>query len=382
MQENIDFEREVDERIEHQTRRDRLAQAVLYTADWTTETAISQLRQENIFLQPTFQRRDAWRPDRKSRLIESILLGLPIPQIVLAERQDQRGKFIVLDGKQRLLTLLQFVGSAPQSRYNHFPLQGLEVIEELNGQRFEDLTEDNKRAFLNYAIRSSIIRNWPDSAFLEVVFVRLNEGSVKLSPQELRQGISPGPFTSFLEEASANSNSLRSLLKLDEPDFRMRDAELLLRLIAFSLFHVEYSGNLKAFLDEATDRLNRDWPNQELPVRQLVGQIEEAINFGLQAFGENNFGRKYVADHYERPLNRAVIDVQVHYLISQATRISLTGRGADLVGAFEQTSANGQFNRAVESTTKSLDATRTRFRVWGEAMQNLTGGISVPIQIG
>lgn len=382
MQESIDFEGESDERAEHEVKRERLSQAVMYTADWTVETAISQLRQENIFLQPTFQRRDAWRPERKSRLIESILLGLPIPQIVLAERQDERGKFIVLDGKQRLLTLLQFFGEARDSPYNKFTLKDLEVLTELNGLRFDTLSAESKREFLNYAIRSSVIRNWPDSAFLEIVFVRLNEGSVKLSPQELRQGISPGPFTSFIEEASASSHGLKRLLKLDEPDFRMRDAELLLRLVAFSLYPGDYKGNMKVFLDSATVRLNAEWKGEREHVHRLVNEIEEAIAFGIQAFGEDDFGRKWVGQKFERPLNRAVIDVQVASLLNSNVRGLLAGQESALVAAFKKMSAETTFNRAVEVTTKSLTATRERFSKWGEVVAGLTGGVAQIPHIG
>lgn len=382
MQDEIDFERESDERVEHAIQRDRLSQAVMYTADWTVETAISQLRQGNIFLQPTFQRRDAWRVDRKSRLIESILLGLPIPQIVLAERQDERGKFIVLDGKQRLLTLLQFVGGADQGANNNFALRNLEILDELTGLRFDEFTPDIKRQFLNYAIRSSIIRNWPDSEFLEIVFVRLNEGSVKLSPQELRQGISPGPFTTYLEEASADSGGLRQLLKLNEPDFRMRDAELLLRLIAFSLFSTDYRGNMKKFLDDVTDRLNREWADRSEEIVRLVQNIEGAILFGLEAFGVDRLGRKWVRDRFERPLNRAVLEVQITNLLDASVREMLADRDDELVERFKRVSNETQFNRAVEVTTKSLDATRARFELWGDAMAGLTGGQSHSPRIG
>ncbi|MBI2286606.1 MAG: DUF262 domain-containing protein [Nitrosomonadales bacterium] len=374
MQDDIEFENEIDERAEHEIKRDRLSQAVMYTADWTVETAISQLKQGNIFLQPTFQRRDAWRVDRKSRLIESILLGLPIPQIVLAERQDERGKFIVLDGKQRLLTLLQFVGQADASVNNDFTLRGLEILEELNGSRFNQLNDDIQRQFLNYAIRSSIIRNWPDPAFLEIVFVRLNEGSVKLSPQELRQGMFPGPFSTYLEEASASSLGLRRLLKLDEPDFRMRDTELLLRLVAFSLFSSEYRGNMKAFLDDNTGLLNREWGAWEGKVSQVVAKIESAINFGLEAFGEDKFGRKWVGGRFERPLNRAVLEVQVTSLMYEDVRNLLAGKQAELVTTFQRLSAEeNQFNRSVEVTTKSLDATRKRFLLWSTYLADVTG---------
>jgi hypothetical protein len=84
--------------------------AVVTGTDWTTEVIVTQLKRKNIQLEPRFQRRDAWKPDRKSRFIESLVVGLPIPQIVLAESKNERGKFIVLDGKQRLLTILQFWG--------------------------------------------------------------------------------------------------------------------------------------------------------------------------------------------------------------------------------------------------------------------------------
>jgi hypothetical protein len=79
-----------------------LGQAVVFGTDWTAATLIDQLRRGNIKLDPIFQRRDAWDTKRKSRFIESIVLGLPIPQIVLAEAKDDRGSFLVIDGNQRL----------------------------------------------------------------------------------------------------------------------------------------------------------------------------------------------------------------------------------------------------------------------------------------
>lgn len=78
------------------------------STDWTTDTIVRQIEKGNIDLSPMFQRRDAWNIGRKSLFIESLALGFPIPQIVLA--QQKSGKFIVLDGKQRLLTLMQFFG--------------------------------------------------------------------------------------------------------------------------------------------------------------------------------------------------------------------------------------------------------------------------------
>ena len=88
----------------------QFGRAIVSGTDWTADTILSQLQKGNIDLDPTFQRRDAWSQARKSKFIESIILGLPIPQLVLAESPDSKGTFIVIDGKQRLLSLQQFAG--------------------------------------------------------------------------------------------------------------------------------------------------------------------------------------------------------------------------------------------------------------------------------
>lgn len=82
---------------------------VVYSRDWTIATIINQIEQKNIDLNPKFQRRNAWDDTRRSMLIESLVTGLPVPEIVLAEDPKKRKAFIVIDGKQRLLTIAGFV---------------------------------------------------------------------------------------------------------------------------------------------------------------------------------------------------------------------------------------------------------------------------------
>jgi hypothetical protein len=108
----VQFADEADEQdVAEQLPRGATAASVSGT-DWTTETIVSQLQRENIQLNPRFQRRDAWARDRKSRFIESLILGLPIPQIVLAESRDDRGKFIVIDGSSDCCPFSSFGVSA------------------------------------------------------------------------------------------------------------------------------------------------------------------------------------------------------------------------------------------------------------------------------
>src|SRR2546428_10776086 len=100
--------------------------------DWTVETILRQIEQENIDLDPAFQRRNAWRDHRRSRLIESFVLGFPVPQIVLAENPRRSGSFIVIDGKQRLMTIAGLYLSSYRDYWNQPKFSGLQVLKDLN----------------------------------------------------------------------------------------------------------------------------------------------------------------------------------------------------------------------------------------------------------
>src|ERR1039458_5697472 len=137
----LEFDDESDEQDVGEQLPQRSVAAVVSGTDWTTETIVSQLKRRNIQLNPRFQRRDAWKRDRKSRFIESLIVGLPIPQIVLAESKQDRGKFIVLDGKQRLLSILQFWGLG-EGENNGYSLSGLTLRKDLKGKSYIKLSND------------------------------------------------------------------------------------------------------------------------------------------------------------------------------------------------------------------------------------------------
>ena len=113
----------------------------LWSTDWTTETIVNQLKRGNINLNPRFQRRNAWDAKRKSLFIESLVLGLPVPQLVLAEEKGKKGSFIVIDGKQRLLSLRQFASSKDDQDFPQLRLGGLDDKAELNGVTYASLSE-------------------------------------------------------------------------------------------------------------------------------------------------------------------------------------------------------------------------------------------------
>jgi len=214
---------------------DALSDLVLYTLDWSVQSLLERIG-STFDINPTFQRRDAWTLERKSLYIESLILGLPVPQIVLAEDTKRKGRFIVLDGKQRLITIKQF--AAPNEQFASIELKKLEFVHELVGMSFADMqnsltADEHAENFLAQPIRTIVVRNWKDPAVLYQIFVRLNQGSLSLSPQELRQALYPNDFTKWINSRSASSTLIHRARRIKSADFRMRDAEMLLRFVAF-----------------------------------------------------------------------------------------------------------------------------------------------------
>lgn len=371
-------EHEIDEDLEDLKHQDDWADgAVLWSTDWTSETVVSQLERGNIDLNPSFQRRSAWTDKKQSLFIESLILGLPIPQLILAEDKNRKGSFIVIDGKQRLLAIRRFSVQKEDDGFKPLKLRQLNERDDLNGKTYSDLLKEDSEdlaAFQNSTVRTVVIRNWKSEAYLYEVFLRINTGSVQLSPQELRQALHPGQFSTFVDEASADSIELKAALNLKEPDFRMRDAEILLRYIAYKNFSSKYRGNLKLFLDDATMELNGSWDTISNTVIDQVSEMEEAFKFTKEAFGEDYYLRKWNGDEFERRKNRAIFDIMLHYFSIPSLRNSLAGKGDQIVHEFKNLcETDPDFLGAIERTTKSMDANLVRFNKWAEVLSEISG---------
>lgn len=346
-------------------------EAVVAATDWTTETVLKQIERRRLNLAPEFQRRDAWTRARKSRFIESLIANVPIPQVVLAERPGQRGNYIVLDGKQRLLTLWQF-GGEEDADGDGFRLTGLELRRDLNGFRLKDLPDADRDALETQTIRTVVVRNWKHDDFLYLVFLRLNTGNVPLSPQELRQALHPGPFLSFANDFTAESDVFHRMLRRKTPDFRMRDVELLVRFFAFDRFLPEHHGNLKPLLDLTCAELNAEWSAKAERIVASARECEGAIEATLTVFKDKAF-RRWNTDEYERPFNRAIYDVMVFYAKDPAVADAMANATSDVESAFRGVCDNPRFAESISTTTKSIEAIEYRLATWGRHLSEALG---------
>lgn len=352
--------------------------AAVSSTDWTVETLLSQMRKGRIDLNPQFQRRNAWLDTRKSQLIESIMLRYPIPQLVLASHPVGTPRNLVIDGKQRLLALRQFTAEEAEPLDHGFvplKLRGLEILRELNGLTWPEvqaLFPERAATFENHTIRTVVLSRWSTEDLLLSLFLRLNTGSVTLSPQELRQALHPGPFSEWLDDESGASSGLRKLLGNTHPDRRMVDAELLLRYLSFRFSPAPYAGNLKRFLDDSSGAFNLDWQRWAPTVRDGLADLEAAIEAAYMIF-DTGVCRKWTRERYERPFNRAVFDIEMISLASQDVRDAVSQNGAAVVEGFRTLCDNDvDFARSITVTTKSVSAFRTRFESWSRVVRHAT----------
>jgi hypothetical protein len=245
-----------------------------------------------------------------------------------------------------------------------FALTSLDVRKDLRLKTLKKLEDDGAyiddlNALLNETIRTVVVRRWPNEEFLNLVFLRLNTGSVRLSPQELRQALHPGDFTDFLDLATYNSTELQAALRIDKPDFRMRDVEIMLRYYAMTLRLGEYTGNLKKFLDSTVNELNEAWPTQESEIKETAKECNRAIEATFDVFGDNAFYRWSRGD-YEGRFNRAVFDVMTYYFKNLCD-------------------TDSDFVESIQTTTKTPLATHRRLSIWGETLQRILVETNVPI---
>ena len=220
------------------------------------------------------------------------------------------------------------------------------------------------------------MRGWDSEAVLYQIFYRLNSGSVKLSPMELRMSLHPGDFLRFIVKWTENIGPLHRLLRKKQPDPRMGDVELAIRYLAFRMQGAVYRGELKDFLDECCTELNEKFHKQNWqPVTEGdLQELNEAIVAGFRIFGERHFCRKYTEDRFELLFNRAIFDVMVGSLSHVDFRNwALDNRDA-IVEKYIDVSVNDtRFTRAVETSTKSVEATRDRFTIWYDAVYQISG---------
>lgn len=350
------------------------SQAVVWGTDWTTETINNQLLKGNIDLSPNFQRRDAWSDAEKSKLIESLMLGIPVPPIILAENKKKKNSYIVIDGKQRLLSIRRFFAEEKDDGFIPLRLRSLKILPELNGctaSKVREVNSDYMTSIENQSIRAVIIKNWPDEPFLYTVFLRLNTGSKQLSPQELRQALKPGPFLDYLDDATANSDIIKKMLNNKSADTRMKDIELTLRFFAYHYYFNEYTGDLKTFLDETCEKLNLEWNERENEIKQVFLLLEQTIEFCYEIMGTKSPFSRYESGESACRFNRSIFEIFTFYFRDENIKKLVREDKDHFISLFVAMNDDLDFVNAVSGSTKKVSNLVVRFGKFFDLLKSL-----------
>ncbi len=304
---------------------------------------LHSLMESGVVRIPSFQRNFVWDLGRSSKLIESLILGLPVPQIFLYEQA--RNKLLVIDGQQRLMSIYYFVekrfpkkekrvelraifdskGRIPEEVLHddsYFQTFNLKLSEKLpdhankfKGLNYDTLGEDHKTSFNLKTIRNIVVKqNAPsdDDSSMYEIFNRLNSGGVNVKPQEIRTSLYHSKFYEMLFSINTEER-WRKILKAPEPDLHMKDIEILLRGFAMLVDGANYAPSMVRFLNQFSKKCAAHKPSQndyfrqlfesflgaytDLPEKAFINQKNNHFNIALYEAVFTSVCEKAFADH-------------------------------------------------------------------------------------
>jgi Protein of unknown function DUF262 len=325
------------------------------TRPLTIDILISRLEENEINLAPDFQRKAGiWRDDAQSRLIESILIRIPLPAFYMDATDDD--KWVVVDGLQRLTTLRRFAIS------KELRLTGLEFLSQLNGKSYDELPRNFQRRIKETQVTAFLItRGTPDEVKF-TIFRRINTGGKPLSPQEIRHALNQGQITPKLADL-ANTDEFKRAVAYGVSDDRMEDRELVLRFMTFTLLPpTEYTRqDFDGFLNRAMRQMN-EMPAEQL--EQLAQSFKRAMYWSHEIFGKEAFRKRYRPGDRRRQINKPLFEtwsVNLHKLDDQQLH-QLRERKDVLFQAFiTLMSSDRAFDNAVSQGTGDVTKVRYRF---------------------
>jgi hypothetical protein len=252
---------------------DREKRAVSYDMyDMTVRQLVDMVTGNEIEIAPEYQRHFVWDDDRESELVESIYLGIPVPSLYMAANSD--GTWEVVDGVQRLSTLVHFCGDAKLlptiKRKNPLTISGLKKLTNLNKKSFDDLPKSIQLNFQLRPVRVTTLNDKSDVSVRYDLFERLNTGGVKLHAQEIRNCVFRGKFRDLLKDLSTNTDFLKVVrLAVNEQQTAIYE-ECVLRFFAYYENYKLFDHSVVEFLNDYMALKNKKMPTPQ--VVALFGQ--------------------------------------------------------------------------------------------------------------
>ena len=340
------------------------------TRPMTIDLLLQRIKYEELDLAPDFQRKGGiWNQLTKSRLIESILIRIPLPAFYMDATNED--KWVVIDGLQRLTTLKLFVID------KSLRLSNLEFLTQLEGKTFDDLPRNLQRRIIETQITVYLIEKGTPIAVKFNIFKRINTGGLPLSLQEIRHALNQGKSTKLLKNL-ADSKEFREVMYGSISGNRMLDREFVLRFLAFVIFpYSEYQATeFDGFLSEVMTAINK-MSDQE--INDLETKFKNAMQTANKIFGNYAFRKRFSMHEKRKPVNKALFEswsVNLSKLSYEQTAV-LVERKEELLSKFMML-MNGQeeepsFDASISQGTGDLSKVKRRFSAIEKLIKEVLG---------
>ncbi len=358
---------------ELEVEKDEDRKIVWQAKDFSIREFSSMKQDGDLDLQPDYQRKYVANPAIASKLIESIIMDVPIPVIYLAEEKD--GSYSVIDGQQRLTSFLSFLeGKFPNG--NDFKLTSLKLYKELNKKSFSDLEKEYQKKIRNTTLHTIIIKKESNEDVKFDIFERLNTGSIKLNEDEIRNTVYRGEYIKLLSELEQDEK-FHSIVQKDNYKKRMIYRGMILRFFALSeKTYINYKPSMKQFCNKEL----RD--NQHLSDDKRIEYTErfkKCVDLVKIVFGDNAF-RRYGFDNEKNKgswtvsrINMALFDIQMCGFVNYSKNDIL--RKADFIreAMLDLMVNNDEFIHVILNQTSDKKSLQKRFKIWFEKLEEIIG---------
>jgi len=241
--------------------------------DFTIDYIVQQFK-EDLFFIPDYQREFIWPIENRIKFIESIILGLPIPMMFVADLDD--GRLEIVDGAQRIQTLESY-------KNDDLALKGLKYLDKLEGFKYSDLPLSAQRKFNTKALRLVVLEDSTTLERRQEIFNRINTSAVKAKPSEIRRGDFDAPFMKFITKCSKD-NLFKELCPVSKKlELRREREELVLRFFTYSDNYTSFKHDVGKFLDKflKTYSTNFDKKKMSNEFKRTIRFVDENIPSGF-----------------------------------------------------------------------------------------------------
>ncbi|CCK81021.1 DUF262 domain-containing protein [Desulfobacula toluolica] len=331
----------------------------------TMDNLIKRLKHDEIDLNPDFQRTaNLWKNEIQCRLIESLLIKLPIPAFYFDASIDE--KWVVVDGLQRLSTIKKFVVD------NALKLKGLEFIKELDTKKYSDLPRAYQRRIEEAPVTLYLIKPGTPKNVKYSLFYRINTGGLILNPQEIRHALSQnannGQASIFLSSI-ADAEYFKECVMASSR--RMLDKELILRFVSFRL--TDFNQYREPMIKHLNNTMETLGTLDQQVLDTLKNDFKNAVMLSWELFGADAFRKSLAKKESKKMINRALFEVvtTVFSLLPYDEREILKARKEKSVQKFINLLNNIEFYNAITVSTTYSDNVKLRFNKVNEVVQSI-----------